>query len=313
MRIAIIGTGGIGAPLGAALAKAGAEVTFLARGAHLAAIRANGLKVEGDRGETLIRPAIATDDPATAGVMDYVLFCVKQWDVETAGAAIRPMVGTGSDGLVTAVLPLQNGIDAAERLFPILGRDAVMGAIALVTGTITAPGVIRQTGTYQTITFGEWDGSLSPRGQRLADLCAKAGFEGILSPDINLAIWDKFALVAPYGGISALTRLPAGKWRDDPDVFALYDAALRELAAIGFALGVNFPPDIVARKTEFIRTGFPAHHMASIGNDVVNGNRTELDWLAGKVIALGRQLGIPTPANSFIFAALKPYRDGPPA
>lgn len=205
-RIAIVGTGGIGAPLGASLAKAGAAVTFLARGAHLAAIRANGLRVEGDRGETLIHPARATDNPAEAGPQDYILFCVKQWDVEEAGAAIRPMVGPG-----TAVLPLQNGIDAAERLLPILGPDAVTGASALVTGSIVSPGLIRQTGAYQTITFGEWDGTSSPRGEKLRDLCAKAGFEGVLSPDITLAIWDKFALLAPYGGVCALTRLPAGK------------------------------------------------------------------------------------------------------
>ncbi|MSP04105.1 MAG: 2-dehydropantoate 2-reductase [Acetobacteraceae bacterium] len=306
-RIAIIGTGGIGAPLGASLAKAGAEVIFLARGAHLAAIRENGLRVEGDRGETLIRPALATDDPSHAGVMDYVLFCVKQWDVESAGAAIRPMIGPK-----TAVLPLQNGIDAAERLFPILGHDAVMGASALVTGSIIAPGVIRQTGAYQTITFGEWNTPSSARGERLRDLCAAAGFEGVLSPDIALAIWDKFVLLAPYGGVSALTRLPAGKWRDDPDVFALYEAALREVVAIGMARGVKFPADIVARKCAFVRTGFPPHHMASIGNDVVAGNRTELDFLSGKVIALGREHGIATPFHEFLYAALKLYRNGRP-
>ena len=307
-RVAIVGTGGIGGPLGASLAKAGAEVTFLARGAHLAAIRANGLRVEGDRGETLIHPARATNDPASAGVQDFVLLCVKQWDVESAGAAIRPMVGPG-----TAVLPLQNGIDAAERLFPILGHDAVMGASTLVTGTIAAPGVVRQTGTYQTMTFGEWTAPTSPRAERLRDLCAQAGFDGVLSPDITLAIWDKFLLLAPYGGISALTRLPAGKWRDDPDIFALYEAALRETVVVGIASGVNFPPDIVARKCAFVRTGFPPHHMASIGNDVVNGNRTELDWLSGKVIALGREHGIPTPCHGFIYAALKPYRNGSPS
>ena len=307
-RIAIVGTGGIGAPLGAALAQAGADVTVLARGAHLAMIRQNGLRVEGDRGEILVHPAQATDDPASAGVMDYVLFCVKQWDVETAGATIRPMVGPE-----TAVLPLQNGIDAAERLFPILGRNAVMGASALVTGSIVAPGVVRQTGAYQTITFGEWDGALSARAERLRDLCAQAGFEGVLSPDITLAIWDKFALLAPYGGVCALMRLPAGKWRDDPDVFALYEGALAEVVAVGRARGVHFPSDILARKRDFVRTGFPAHHMASIGNDVVRANRTELDWLTGRVVVMGRECGIPTPVNNFIYAALKPYRDGAPA
>src|SRR6202158_2124836 len=144
MRIAVIGTGGIGGPYGASLAKAGADVIFIARGAHLAAMRANGLRIEGDRGETHIRPAQATDDPATVGTVDYAIFCVKLWDVESAGAAIKPMVGPQ-----TAVIPQQNGVDAHERLIPILGRKAVMGGTAWVTGSIIAPGVVRQTGTYQ--------------------------------------------------------------------------------------------------------------------------------------------------------------------
>ena len=184
MRIAVIGTGGIGAPYGASLAKAGADVTFVARGAHLAAIRENGLRIEGDRGEIHIRPAQATDDVANISVVDYVLLCVKLWDVETAGEQIRPIVGPQ-----TAVVPLQNGIDAADRLIPILGPEPVMGGSAFVTGTIVAPGVIRQTGTYQQMTFGELDGHASPRGVRLRDLCAAAGFEGILSPDIRVPLW----------------------------------------------------------------------------------------------------------------------------
>jgi 2-dehydropantoate 2-reductase len=144
MRIAVIGTGGIGGPYGASLARAGADVTFVVRGAHLAALRENGLRIEGDRGETHIRPAKATDDIASIGIVDYVLLCVKLWDVETAGEQIRPIVGPQ-----TAVVPLQNGIDAADRLIPIIGPEPVMGGSAFVTGTIVAPGVIRQTGTYQ--------------------------------------------------------------------------------------------------------------------------------------------------------------------
>jgi 2-dehydropantoate 2-reductase len=152
MRIVVIGTGGIGAPYGASLARAGADVTFVARGAHLAAIRENGLRIEGDRGEIHIRPAQATDDVACIGVVDYV----KLWDVETAGQQIRAIVGPQ-----TAVIPLQNGVDAADRLIPILGPEPVMGGSAFVTGTIVAPGVIRQTGTYQQMTFGELDGHAS--------------------------------------------------------------------------------------------------------------------------------------------------------
>jgi 2-dehydropantoate 2-reductase len=183
MRFAVIGTGGIGGPYGASLARAGVDVIFAARGPHLAAIRANGLRIEGDRGETHIRPAQATDDVASIGIVDYVLLCVKLWDVETAGEQIRPIVGPQ-----TAVVPLQNGIDAADRLIPILGPEPVMGGSAFVTGTIVAPGVIRQTGTYQQMTFGELDGHASPRGARLRDLCAAAGFEGILSPDIRVPL-----------------------------------------------------------------------------------------------------------------------------
>src|ERR1700751_4521899 len=130
MRIAVVGTGGIGGPYGASLAKAGADVAFVARGAHLAAMRENGLRIEGDRGETHIRPAQATDDPATIGAVDYALLCVKLWDVESAGEAIRPIVGPQ-----TAIVPVQNGIDAAERLIPILGREPVMGGSAFVTGS----------------------------------------------------------------------------------------------------------------------------------------------------------------------------------
>ena len=154
MRVAIVGAGGIGCIYGASLAKAGAEVVFLARGAHLAALRANGLRIEGGRGETHIDPVQATDDPASVGIVDYAIFCVKLWDVESAGAAIKPLVGRE-----TAVIPQQNGVDAHERLIPILGREAVMGGTAWVTGSIVAPGVVRQTGAYQRLIFGELDGT----------------------------------------------------------------------------------------------------------------------------------------------------------
>jgi len=159
-----------------------------------------------------------------------VLFCVKLWDVEGAGEPLRPIVGPQ-----TAVVPLQNGVDAAERLIPILGPEAVMGGTAFVTGNIAAPGVIRQTGTYQRMTFGELDGRLSERGQRLREMCEAAGFEGVFSSDIRVPIWEKFLLLVPLSGLNALTRVPLGKWRDDPDLLALYEAALRETVAVGVA------------------------------------------------------------------------------
>lgn len=307
MRIAVIGTGGIGGPYGASLARAGADVTFVARGAHLAAMRENGLRIEGDRGETHIRPAQATDDIAGIGAVDIVLCCVKLWDLEGVAEQIRAIIGPQ-----TAVIPLQNGIDAAERLSAILGNDPVMGGMAFVTGAIIAPGVIRQTGTYQRMTFGELDGRISERGRRLRDLCQKAGFEGVLSPDIMVPVWEKFILLVPLSGLNALTRLPLGKWRDDPDLLALYGAALRETVSVGLAEGIGLPPDSVDRILAQMRS-MPPHHTTSMGNDLIRGNRLELPWFAGKVVELGRRHGIKTPVNGFIYAALKPYINGAPA
>lgn len=307
MKIAVIGAGGIGGPFGAALAKAGEDVTFLARGAHLVAMQQNGLRIEGDRGETHIHPVQATDDPASIGIVDLVLFCVKLWDVETVGERIHSIVGPN-----TAVIPLQNGIDAVERLIPILGRDAVMGGTALVTGAIVSPGVVHQTGRFQRMTFGELDGRGSARGQRIHDLCRAAGFEGLLSEDIERAIWEKFNLLVAHSAVTALTRLPIGKLRDDPDLFGMYEATMREVTAVGRASGVRFPLDIVETQLAFVRS-LPPDHIASMAVDLIRGNRLELPWLSGKVVALGRQYGIPTPANTFICTALKPYVNGTPA
>jgi 2-dehydropantoate 2-reductase len=306
MRIAVIGAGGIGAPYGASLAAAGAEVIFVARGTHLAAIRENGLRVEGDRGETHIRHAQATDDIAGIGTVDVVLSCVKLWDVEPVAEQIRAIVGPH-----TAVIPLQNGVDAAERMINILGREPVMGGVAFVTGTIVSPGVVRQTGTYQQMTFGELDGRVSERSRRLRDLCEVAGFDGVLSPDILVPIWEKFAALVPLSGLNALTRLPLGKWREDPDLVALFEAALRETVAVGRAEGVRLPADII-EKTLALMSSMPPYHMTSMGNDLLRGNRLELPWFAGKVVELGRRHGIPTPTNGFIYAALKPYVNGAP-
>jgi 2-dehydropantoate 2-reductase len=306
MRIAVIGAGGIGAIYGASLAKAGADVTFVARGAHLAAMRERGLKVEGDRGEMHISPAQATDDPSDIGPVDIVLFCVKLWDVESAGAAIRPIIGPK-----TAVIPLQNGVDAHERLIPVLGREAVMGGTAFVTGSIVAPGIVRQTGTYQRMTFGELDGTISPRGKRLAELCAQAGFEGVLSPDVLVPLWDKFTMLVPLANVNALTRAPLGKYRADPDTWSLVLGSVHETVAVGRAEGINLAPDAADKAIALIRS-MPDHHMTSMGNDLLRGSRLELPWFAGKVVELGRKHGVPTAVNSVVYAALKLYANGPP-
>ena len=213
MRIAIVGAGGVGGGFGAALAKAGADVTFIARGAHLAAMKSTGLRIEGGRGETHLVPTQATDDPKAVGPVDVVLFCVKLWDVENAGRHIEPLIGPGS-----ALIPLQNGIDAPERLVPILGKEAVMGGVAQISASIIAPGVVRQVGTFMRMLFGEFDGKKSKRGEALLALCQKAGFDAVLSEQILTELWMKFILLATNASAMAVTRQPIGKLRDDPDM-----------------------------------------------------------------------------------------------
>ena len=307
MRIAVIGAGGVGGGFGAALAKAGGDVTFVARGAHLAAMQANGLKIEGDRGETLINPVRATDDPATIGPVDIVLFSVKLWDVESAGEAIKPLIGPN-----TGVIPLQNGIDSGDRLVPILGASHVMGGTVGISATIKAPGIIGQTGTFMTMAFGERDGTLSARGKDLAGLAKAAGISTLFSENIAVQIWEKFILLTAMSGCTAVTRLPIGKLRDDPDVFALFESVMRETEAVGRAEGVPLPADVVEKRVAMIKTQTPGV-MASMAVDLLRGNRLELPWLAGNVVKLGRKHGIPTPSNAAIFAALKPYANGAPA
>jgi 2-dehydropantoate 2-reductase len=304
MRIAVIGAGGVGGAFGAALAKAGADVTFVARGAHLAAMRQNGLRIEGGRGDTHLTPTRATDDPTSIGVVDLVLFCVKLWDVETAGAAIRPLVGPE-----TAVIPLQNGIDASERLSPILGDNAVMGGVAQISATIAEPGVIRQTGTFMRLIFGELDGRVSQRGQAFHALCQRAGFDSTLTEQIQTELWLKFILLASNAGITALTRQPLGKLREDADIMPYFSAAFQEVADVGRARGVKLPDDAVQRGVKMVENA-PPPMMASMAVDLIRGNRIELPWLSGKVVQLGRELGVPTPVHSMLYAMLKPYVNG---
>jgi 2-dehydropantoate 2-reductase len=304
MKIAVIGAGGVGGTFGAALAKAGADVWFLARGAHLAAMRSDGLRIVGGRGETHLVPTQATDDPAAIGHADVVLFCVKLWDVESAGEHIRPIVGPS-----TAVIPLQNGIDASDRLIPILGAGWVMGGVAQISATIEGPGVVRQTGTFMRLVFGELAGGLSTRGDAFLSMCRAAGFDAHHSDNIRTELWLKFIVLATNSAITAATRLPFGKLRDDPDVVALFEDATKEVVAVGKAAGVALPDDAAQRNMSFL-AGAPPAMMASMAHDLIRGNRIELPWLSGKVVALGRELGVPTPVHSVLYAVLKPFIEG---
>ena len=304
MRIAVVGAGGVGGGFGAALAKAGADVSFLARGAHLAAMKSAGLKVTGPRGDTHLVPTKATDNPAEIGKVDLVLFCVKLWDIESAGERIKPLIGPE-----TAVIPLQNGIDAHERLLPILGKEAVMCGVAQISASITAPGVITQVGTFMRMVFGELDGQRSQRAEDLLALCLKAGFEAHLSEQILTDLWMKFILLAANASITALARQPIGQLRDDPDIRPVFIAAYQEVIDLARAKGVTLPSDAIDRVLEFNRHAPPTMR-ASMALDLERGNRLELPWLGGKVAELGRQLGVPTPTHAVMYAMLKPYAMG---
>jgi 2-dehydropantoate 2-reductase len=306
MRIAVIGAGAVGGAFGAALAKAGSDVTFVARGDQLAAMHRRGLTLVSPRGDLQLNPVKATDVPASIGEVDFVLFCVKLWDVESAGAAIRPIVGPN-----TAVIPLQNGIDASDRLIPILGKEAVMGGVAQISATIAEPGVIRQTGSFMRLVFGELDGRPSQRGAAFQSLCEAAKFEAVNSNSVLAALWEKFILLATNSSVVALTRLPFGKLRDDPEVFALFEKGVAEVAAVGRARGIALAPELEAKALQATRN-FPAEMLPSMAVDLMRGNRLELPWLAGKVVALGRELGVPTPTFEVMYAALKPYANGAP-
>lgn len=307
MKIAVVGAGGVGGGFGAALAKAGADVTFIARGAHLQAMRETGLRIEGGRGDTHIVPTQASDDPAAVGPVDIVLFCVKMWDVESAGERIKPLVGPN-----TAVIPLQNGIDAAERLSPILGPNAVMGGVAQISASIVAPGVIRQVGTFMRIIFGELDGKRSPRAEAFLALAKGADFETILSDQIVTELWLKFILLATNASVMALTRRPIGELRDDPDIRPHFIAAYQEVIDVGRANGAALPSDTLERMLGFNKNA-PPTMKASMALDLDRGNRIELPWLGGKVVEMGRKLGVPTPTHSLMYAALKPYVMGTPS
>jgi 2-dehydropantoate 2-reductase len=307
MRIAVIGAGGVGGAFGAALAKAGADVTFVARGKHLDAMLTRGLVINGGRGETHLVLTKATDDPGSIGKVDVVLFCVKLWDVESTGARIKPLIGPE-----TGVIPLQNGVDAAERLTAILGRGAVMGGVAQMSASITAPGVITQVGTFMRMIFGELDGKPSRRGEDFLALCQKAGFDATLSDQILTELWMKFIPLTTNASFTAVTRLPIGKVRDDPDIRPILIAGFKEVIEIGRASGIALPRDALEKTIAF--TGhLPPAAKASMAVDLERGNRLELPWLGGKVIELGKKLNVPTPVHGMMYALLRPYIMGTPS
>jgi 2-dehydropantoate 2-reductase len=304
MKILVLGTGGVGGYFGGRLAAAGADVTFVARGRHLRALKENGLRVESGLGNLHLKPVRATDDPAEAGVADVVMIAVKLWDTESAAQAAAPAVGPE-----TAVVSFQNGVDAVEILTRTFGAARVMGGVAHIAAFIESPGVIRHNGTLARLTFGELDGSRSPRAERLLAACQAAGFDTVLSDNVQRVIWEKFVFIVGLSGLTTLTRLPIGPIREEPLTRALLADVMREAAAVGRAKGVELPGDTAERQVAFADT-LPHGMIASMLGDLRRGNRLELPWLTGAVVRLGRELGVATPANAFVYAALKLHAEG---
>ena len=304
MKFAIFGAGGVGGYFGAKLAAAGNQVHFIARGAHLDAIRRDGLKLTSATGDVTVKPALATGDPASIGPVDCVLMCVKLWDLESAAAAARPLIAGGG-----FVLPLQNGVDAAQTCAAALGAGAVIGGTAHVATAIGAPGVIKHTGTMAKIQFGEMDGAVSPRVERLAKACKDAGIDAAIPDSIVTALWMKFAFLASTAGWTALTRRPMGALRADPDIRRGVARAYAEVVAVGRAAGVRLPSD-AEKQTMAILDRVPAEMQTSMQHDLLAGNRLELPWLSGAVARMGLELGVPTPTHDVLYAGLKPYVDG---
>jgi 2-dehydropantoate 2-reductase len=298
MRVAVMGTGGVGGYFGARLALGGCEVTFIARGAHLTAIREHGLKVESALGDMHVTPARATDDPAAVGAVDLVLFGVKLWDTEAAAKATMPLVGPE-----TAVISLQNGVRKDEILRAILGERAVMGGACYIAAQIAGPGIIRHSGTLQKLVFGEYGGERSRRAEAILDACRRAGIDAEISADIRRAIWEKFVFLASMSGVTSTMRVPIGPIRSNSQTRAFFHDALREAVAVARAEGVQLPADFADNRLAF-GDSLPATMTSSMHNDLERGNRLEVEGLSGDVVARGKAAVVPTPVHRAIYDIL---------
>src|SRR5579875_2514971 len=290
MRVAVIGAGGTGGFFGGLLARGGEEVVFIARGAHLEAIRRHGLAVKSRlAGEFTVR-AQATDNPAEVGPVDLVLVCVKTYSLDEAVAMLPPLAGPG-----TAILSVQNGIDNEDRIARAVGPGHVLGAVAHVSSLIESPGVVAQVAGLGKLLFGELDGSRSARVGRLRDVFVRSGIAAEVRDDIRTALWEKFVMICGVSGVTALTRLPIGPILATPETARVLRGTMEEVEAMDLA--GSFEPEM----------------RGSMAHDLAAGRRLELEALNGTVVRLGQARGIPTPFNFVIYAALKPFVAGTPA
>ena len=301
---AIMGSGGMGGYIGAKLTQAGYEVSFIARGAHLEAMKNNGLKIEGPDEAFVIDPIQATSDPRDIGPVDFVIFCVKLWDTEAAGEQCRDLVGPD-----TAVLSMQNGVDAEPILSGILGSQHVMGATSEIGANIIEPGLVRRFTPFAAIRFGEFDQHRSKRSIQFSEAITAAGLSAEHVDSISLTIWDKFLWLVGASALNCVTRQPFGPVREDPDTRALLRQIMEEVMSVANAKGISLTNENIEARLDYI-DNLPGQAKVSMALDLERGNRLELPWLSGTAIRMGRELNVPTPANNVIYAALKHYITG---
>jgi len=307
MRIVVMGTGGTGGYFGGLLARAGEEVTFIARGAHLEAIRNNGLTVKSRLSGDFTIPVNATADPNDIGPVDFVLFCVKAYDNAVATDLLRPLTGPE-----TVVLSVQNGIDNEQQIGEVIGPEHIVGCVSYVSSTIESPGVIAQTAGPGKIVLGEMEGGTSHRTEQLQSMLQNSGITAELHSDIQVALWQKFIAICGVNGITALTRLPIGEILACEETRNLLRDTMEEVEAVARASGATVPEGCVDQFIDFFSSQEPSLR-GSMYYDLAAGRRLELDVLNGTVVRLGSEHGIPTPMNFAIYAALKPYLNGEPS
>lgn len=304
LRIAVMGSGGVGGYFGARLAQAGAAVTFIARGEHLAAMRSNGLRVHSPNGNAHIAPTNAVSDPREVGSADIVLFAVKMRDTEAAAHSIKPLIDGGA-----SVVTFQNGVASADRLAAILGSENVVPGTTLIVSAIAEPGVIEHSGAMARLTFGEPNGRPRERTDRLFELCKAAGIDTILSTDIQREIWNKFVPLTVFSGLTTLTRGSIGPVMKTAQTRRLTEAALRESTAIAAAHGVDFGEASIVQRMAFLDS-LPVHASSSMCHDLLAGKPLEIDGLSGTVSRLGKEKGIATPVHDFIADVLAVHATG---
>ena len=298
MKILVMGSGGVGGYFGARLAAGGNEVTFVARGAHLAAIREKGLEVRSAIGNVHVMPARAVANPAEAGAPDAVVFAVKMGDTEGAAVALKPVLKPG-----TPIFTFQNGVEAAEMIAAVVGDGHVVPGVARIASHIPAPGVIEHASPFARLEFAEADNRPSARVEVFHAACRAAGIDAEIMPAIIRALWLKFAMLAPMSGVTTLTQKSAGPLRSNPDTRALIEAAVHEVIAVGAAAGGFLTPADGAAMMKIV-DNLPEKMVSSMAHDRASGKPLELNWLSGAVVRIGARHGVPTPTHRFITQAL---------